>query len=51
MGLVVAVLLMAHGRPLDVEHNPQIIGLFRIEELPQGAQEAVDGPRRESLGV
>jgi hypothetical protein len=51
VGLVVAVLLVADGRPLDVEDDPQVVGLFGVEELPQGDEEAVDGARRESFGV
>jgi hypothetical protein len=51
VGLVVAVLLVADGRPLDVEDDTQIIGLFGVEELPQGAEEAVDGARREAFRV
>jgi len=51
VGLVVAILLVADGRPLDVEDDPQVVGLFRVEELPQGPEETIDSAGRESFGV
>jgi hypothetical protein len=42
VGLVGLVLFVADGRPLDVEDDAQIIGLLRVDELAQGADEAVD---------
>ena len=51
VGLVVLEGLMAERRPLGVEDDPEIIGLFGPHELPQGAQEAVNGVGGEALGV
>jgi hypothetical protein len=51
VGLISAVLLVADGRPLDVEDDAQVVGLLRVDELAQGADEAIDGPGRETGGV
>jgi hypothetical protein len=31
---------------LDVEDDAEIVGLLLVQELSQGGEEAVDGPRR-----
>jgi len=49
VGLVLLVLLVADGRALDVEDDAEVVGLFLVQELPQGAEEAVDGARRLAL--
>jgi len=46
VGLVLLVLLVADGRALDVEDDADVVGLFLVQELPQGAEEAVDGAGR-----
>jgi hypothetical protein len=48
MGLIGLELLVADGRALDVENDAQVFGLFLVDDLPQGAEEAVDGARRET---
>jgi hypothetical protein len=48
VGLVVAVLLMADGRAFDVEDDSDVFGLFGVEELAQGGEEAENGPGREA---
>ncbi len=48
VGLVLAVLLVADRRSLDVEDDAQVVGLFGVEELAQGADEAEDGAGREA---
>ena len=48
VGLVGLVLLVADGRSLDVEDDAQVVGLFRVDELAQGADEAEDGAGREA---
>ena len=42
---------MADGRPLDVEDDAQVVGLFRLDELAQRTDKAEDGTGRETGGV
>jgi hypothetical protein len=49
--LAVLGLIVAEGRPLDVENDAQIVGLFLVDDLPQGVEEAVDGARRKAAGI
>mgnify|MGYP001767037746 CR=1 FL=1 len=42
---------MAEGPPLDVEDDAEVVGLFLVDELAEGGQEAVDGPRREAFRI
>jgi hypothetical protein len=48
VGLVFAVLLVAEGRPLDVEDDTEVIGLVLVDELAQRGDEAEDGAGREA---
>jgi len=43
--------LVTDGRPFDVEDDAEVVGLLLFQEFPQGAEEAVDGARREAFGV
>ena len=51
VGLIVAVLLVADRRPLDVEDDTEVIGLVLVEELAQRGDEAEDGAGREAGGI